>query len=100
MPEWVSEAEEKEQEGPGEHPGLTRREREAFRLAGLGDGDHEIARKMGVTYGVAKNHLSSIRRKLGVKRTDAIRTLAIRAGLVRFAELINPEIDSTVLGGV
>jgi DNA-binding CsgD family transcriptional regulator len=93
MPEWVSKAEEKEQEGPGEHPGLTQREREAFRLVGLGDGDHEIARKMGVSYGMARNYLSALHRKLGVKRTGAIQTLAIRAGLVRFEEMVNPEID-------
>jgi DNA-binding NarL/FixJ family response regulator len=93
VPEWVSEEEENEQEGPGEHPGLTRREREAFRLVGLGNGDHEIARKMGITYGVAKNYLSALRRKLGVKRTDRLQILAIRAGLVRHDELGNSEID-------
>ncbi|MDR0641117.1 MAG: LuxR C-terminal-related transcriptional regulator [Treponema sp.] len=92
MPEWVSGAEGHDQEGPGEHPGLTRREREAFRLVGLGNGDKEIARKMGVSYGVAKNYLSSIRRKLGIKRTDKLPILALRAGLVRYDELVNPEI--------
>jgi DNA-binding NarL/FixJ family response regulator len=100
IPEWVSEAGKDEDEALEENRGLTPKEREVFRLVGMGNGDQEIARKIGVTYGVAKNHLSSIRRKLGVKRTDAIRTLAIRAGLVRFAELINPEIDSKVFGGV
>jgi DNA-binding NarL/FixJ family response regulator len=100
MPEWVSEAEKDEQEGPGEHPGLTRREQEAFRLVGLGDGDYEIACKMGVSYGMAKNYLSALRRKLGVKRTNALPVLAIRAGLVRYDELVNPGIDSRVLGRV
>jgi DNA-binding CsgD family transcriptional regulator len=99
MPEWVSKAEEGEQEGPGEHPDLTRREREAFRLVGLGDGDQEIARKMGVTYGVAKNYLSAIRRKLGVKRTDGLQILAIKAGLVRYDELVNPGLDLKGLEG-
>jgi DNA-binding NarL/FixJ family response regulator len=93
MPEWVSEAEKDEQEGPGEHPDLTRREREAFRLVGLGNGDDEIACKMGVTYGVAKNYLTSLRRKLGVKRTNILQILAIKAGLVRFNELVNPALD-------
>jgi DNA-binding NarL/FixJ family response regulator len=99
MPEWVREGEKDEQEGPGEHPDLTRREREAFRLVGLGNGDDEIARKMGVTYGVAKNHVSSLRRKLGVKRTDMLQILAIKAGLVRFDELVNPGIDLKGLEG-
>jgi DNA-binding NarL/FixJ family response regulator len=93
MPEWVSEAEENEQEGPGEHPDLTRREREAFRLVGLGNGDDEIACKMSVTYGVVKNYLSSLRRKLGVKRTNILQILAVKAGLVRFNELVNPALD-------
>jgi DNA-binding CsgD family transcriptional regulator len=84
--------EKDEQEGPGEHPGLTRREREAFRLVGLGNGDHEIASKMGVTYGVAKNYLTTLRRKLGVKRTGILPVLAIKAGLVRYDELVNPGI--------
>jgi DNA-binding NarL/FixJ family response regulator len=100
IPEWVSEAEKDEQEGPGEHPGLTRREQEAFRLVGLGDGDYEIACKMGVSYGMAKNYLSALRRKLGAKRTNALTVLAIRAGLVRYDELVNPGIDSRVLGRV
>jgi DNA-binding NarL/FixJ family response regulator len=78
MPEWVSEAGENEQEGPGEHPGLTRRD--------------EIAHKMGVSYGMAKNYLSALRRKLGVKRTGMLSILAIRAGLVGYDELVNPEI--------
>jgi DNA-binding CsgD family transcriptional regulator len=99
MPEWVSEAEEGEQEGPGEHPDLTRREREALRLVGLGNGDDEIARKMGVTYGVAKNYLSSLRRKLGVNRTGVLPILAIKAGLVRFDELVNPRVDLKGLEG-
>jgi DNA-binding NarL/FixJ family response regulator len=47
MPEWVSEAEKDEHEGPGDNPGLTRREREALRLVGMGNGDQEIACKMG-----------------------------------------------------
>jgi DNA-binding NarL/FixJ family response regulator len=99
MPEWVREGEEDEQEGPGEHPGLTRREREAFRLVGLGNGDDEIARKMGVTYGVAKNYLSSLRRKLGVNRTGVLPILAIKTGLVQFDELVNPGIDLKSLEG-
>jgi DNA-binding NarL/FixJ family response regulator len=99
MPEWVNEAETDEQEGPGEHPDLTRREWEAFRLVGLGNGDQEIARKMGVAYGVAKNYLPSIRRKLGVKRTDGLQILAIKAGLVRYDELVNPGIDLKGLEG-
>jgi DNA-binding CsgD family transcriptional regulator len=95
----LSAAEEDEQEGPGEHPGLTRREREAFRLVGLGNGDDEIACKMGVSYGVAKNRVSSLRRKLGVKRTNVLQILAIRAGLVRYDELVNPRVDLKGLEG-
>jgi hypothetical protein len=49
---------------------------------------------------VAKNYLAALRRKLGVKRTGMLPILAIRAGLARFDELVNPEIDSKVLGGV
>jgi DNA-binding NarL/FixJ family response regulator len=100
MPRWVSEAGKERDEAPEENRGLTRREREVFRLMGMGNGDQEIARKMGVSYGTAKNYLTALRGKLGVKRTCMLPILAIKAGLVRFDELVNPEIDSKVLGGV
>jgi DNA-binding CsgD family transcriptional regulator len=59
----------------------------------MGNGDREIALKTGISYGAAKNKLSALRRKLGVNRTGALQVLAIKAGLVRFEELVNPEID-------
>ncbi|MDR2758653.1 MAG: hypothetical protein LBB78_04680 [Spirochaetaceae bacterium] len=59
----------------------------------MGNGDREIALKTGVSYGAAKNKLSALRRKLGVNRTGTLQVLAIKAGLVRFEELVNPEID-------
>jgi DNA-binding NarL/FixJ family response regulator len=92
MPEWVNEAAE-DGEGPEDNPDLTRKEQEVLRLVGLGNGDQEIASKMGVSYGVAKNYLVSIRRKLGVNRTGALQVLAVKAGLVRFDELVNPAVD-------
>jgi DNA-binding CsgD family transcriptional regulator len=92
MPEWVNEAAE-DGEGPGDNPGLTPKEQEVLRLVGMGNGDREIALKTGVRYGVAKNKLSALRKKLGVNRTGVLQVLAIKAGLVRFEELVNPEID-------
>jgi DNA-binding NarL/FixJ family response regulator len=93
MPEWVNEAGKDKDEAPEENRGLTRKEREVFRLVGMGNGDKEIACKMGVTYGVAKNYLVSLRRKLGVNRTGMLQILAVKAGLVRFDELVNPAVD-------
>jgi DNA-binding NarL/FixJ family response regulator len=92
MPEWVGET-EKDYEGPEDNPGLTRKEQEVLRLVGMGNGDREIALKTGVSYGVAKNKLSALRKKLGVNRTGTLQVLAIKAGLVRFEELVNTEID-------
>jgi DNA-binding NarL/FixJ family response regulator len=92
MPEWVSEAPE-DYEGPENNPGLTRKEQEVLRLVGMGNGDQEIALKTGVSYGTAKNNLSALRKKLGVNRTGVLQVLAIKAGLVRFEELVNPEIN-------
>jgi DNA-binding CsgD family transcriptional regulator len=97
MPEWVNEAAE-DGEGPEDNPGLTRKEQEVLRLVGMGNGDQEIARKTGISYGSAKNKLSALRRKLGVNRTGALQVLAIKMGLVRFEELVNPEIDLKRLG--
>jgi hypothetical protein len=42
---------------------------------------------------VVKNYLTVLRRKLGVKRTGVLPILAIKAGLVRFDELVNPAVD-------
>jgi DNA-binding NarL/FixJ family response regulator len=96
-PEWVNEA-EKDGEGPEDNPGLTRKETEVLRLVGMGNGDREIALKTGVSEGRARNCVSALRRKLGVNRTGALQVLAIKAGLVRFEELVNPEIDLKELG--
>jgi hypothetical protein len=42
--------------------------------------------------------VSALRKKLGVNRTGVLQVLAIKAGLVRFEELVNPEIDLKELG--
>jgi DNA-binding NarL/FixJ family response regulator len=96
-PEWVSEV-EKDGEGPEDNPGLTRKEREVLRLVGMGNGDQEIALKTGVSCGRARNILSELHKKLGVKRTGVLQVLAIKAGLVRFEELVNPGIDLQGVG--
>jgi DNA-binding NarL/FixJ family response regulator len=97
MSEWVGKA-GKDYEGPEDNPGLTRKEREVLRLVGMGNGDQEIALKRGVSYGRARNILTVLRKKLGVTRTGTLQVLAIKAGLVRFEELVNPGIDLKGLG--
>jgi DNA-binding NarL/FixJ family response regulator len=92
-PEWVSEAEDEDCEGPEDNSGLTPKEREVLRLVGMGNGDREIALKTGVSEERARNCVSALRKKLGVSRTGALQVLAIKAGLVRFEELVNPGIN-------
>ena len=56
--------------GPSE--ALSEREVEVLRLIGSGTSNKEIARRLYITEGTAKNHVSKILRKLGLKdRTQA-----------------------------
>lgn len=56
--------------------GLSRREREIFRLAVLGSSSRELAARLFISVKTVDSHLLNIARKLGVRTT---------AGLVRFA---------------
>ena len=63
---------------PDKNPltGLSRREREIFRLAVLGSSSRELAARLFISVKTVDSHLLNIARKLGVRTT---------AGLVRFA---------------
>jgi DNA-binding NarL/FixJ family response regulator len=63
----------------------------------MGNGEREIALKTGVSEGRARNCVSALRKKLGVNQTGVLQVLAIKAGLVRFEELVNPGIDLEVV---
>ena len=59
-------------EGTGPSGALSEREVEVLRLIGSGTSNKEIARRLYITEGTAKNHVSKILRKLGLKdRTQA-----------------------------
>jgi DNA-binding NarL/FixJ family response regulator len=79
-------AEASRDEGP--LASLSRREREIFRLAVLGSGNRDLARRLFISVKTVDSHLLNIARKLGV------RTIT---GLVRFAAehgiAIGPEIE-------
>jgi len=58
--------------GGGRPDALSEREAEVLRLIGSGASNREIARSLYITEGTAKNHISKILRKLGLKdRTQA-----------------------------
>ncbi|WDZ90474.1 response regulator transcription factor [Nocardiopsis sp. HUAS JQ3] len=53
--------------GHGEAPRLSEREEEVARLVGTGATNREVARALFITEGTAKNHVTSILRKLGLR---------------------------------
>jgi DNA-binding NarL/FixJ family response regulator len=75
--------------------GLSRREREIFRLAVLGSSSRELATRLFISVKTVDSHLLNIARKLGVRTT---------AGLVRFAAehgiVTGPELQSQASSSV
>ncbi len=53
--------------GHEEAPRLSEREEEVARLVGTGATNREVARALFITEGTAKNHVTSILRKLGLR---------------------------------
>ncbi len=63
---------EEEEAPPGEAIELSAREIEVLKLVGAGASNREISRKLYITEGTTKNHISKILRKLGLRdRTQA-----------------------------
>ncbi|GAA4373823.1 hypothetical protein GCM10023166_24890 [Paeniglutamicibacter cryotolerans] len=66
-----------------EQLGLTTRQAEIARLAGLGSSNREIAEELDMSIRTAESHLYQIFGKLGVrKRSDLNRLLQVHAGLI------------------
>lgn len=61
---------------------LSDREREILRLAASGDGNRQIAARLGISPNTVKKHLSNIFTKTGVASRTEAALLAVREGLV------------------
>lgn len=66
--------------GPPASP-LSEREAEVARLVGEGATNRQIARRLFITEGTAKNHISSILRKLGLRDRTQLAVWVGRSGL-------------------
>ena len=66
---------------PGELAELTERERGVLRLLGQGYSNKEIGDALFITEGTAKNHVSSIMEKLGLRDRTQTALWAVRHGL-------------------
>jgi DNA-binding NarL/FixJ family response regulator len=71
-------------EAPMEVEELTERELEVLRELGLGLSNKEIAEKLFITEGTAKNHVSNIISKLGVRDRTQAAIFAVRYGITTF----------------
>jgi DNA-binding NarL/FixJ family response regulator len=71
-------------EVPKEVEELTEREVEVLRELGLGLSNKEMAEKLFITEGTAKNHVSNIISKLGVRDRTQAAIFAVRYGITTF----------------
>jgi DNA-binding NarL/FixJ family response regulator len=62
---------------------LTVREIEVLKLIACGDGDREIAGKLGIAFRTVRSHRSNLMGKLGAHESSALVRYAIRTGLIR-----------------
>jgi DNA-binding NarL/FixJ family response regulator len=65
---------------------LTNREIEVLRLLGSGFNNREVARKLYISEGTVKNHISSILKKLEIRDRTQAALFALKAGLVENRE--------------
>jgi DNA-binding NarL/FixJ family response regulator len=66
--------------GPGLREPFTRREHDVMRLVGLGLGNKEIARRLGVSVTTVRTHLSKVYDKLGTASRVELALLAAQTG--------------------
>ncbi|WP_051061729.1 response regulator [Nocardiopsis chromatogenes] len=69
------------EEGRAAREGLSEREAEVARLVGGGATNRQIARRLFITEGTVKNHVSSILRKLGLRDRTQLAVWVGRSGL-------------------
>ena len=68
-------------------PSLTPREREVIVAFVTAGGTKRAAAQLGISESTAKNHLTSVRRKLGVDTTTQAFVLAVRNRLIAWREI-------------
>jgi DNA-binding NarL/FixJ family response regulator len=61
---------------------LTAREIEVLKLIACGDGDREVAAKLGISFRTARTHRSNVMEKLDAHESSALVRYAIRTGLI------------------
>lgn len=69
-------------QAPGEHPGLTQRERQVLHLVAAGDSNREIASALQVSEHTVARHLQNIFAKLGVSSRTEATVLALKRDLI------------------
>jgi DNA-binding NarL/FixJ family response regulator len=69
-----------------EHRVLSEREVEVAELVGAGATNREIARRLYITEGTAKNHISKILRKLGLRDRTQLALYAVERGWMKQSE--------------
>lgn len=61
---------------------LTAREVEVLKLIAYGDGNREVAVKLGISFRTARTHRSNLMEKLDAHESSALVRYAIRTGLI------------------
>jgi DNA-binding NarL/FixJ family response regulator len=97
LPRWLEEAAAEYELAIPEYCCLGKREILVLRLSAMGNSIEDIALKLEIGAGTARNYISSIHRKLGVHSHAEMTGLALRMGIVNPGELVEEESAIKVL---
>jgi DNA-binding NarL/FixJ family response regulator len=97
LPHWLEAAAEEYELGIPDYCRLNKSEILVLRLSAMGNSIEDIALKLEIGTGTARNYISSIHRKFGVHSHAEMTGLALRMGIVKPGELVAEEINITAL---
>jgi DNA-binding NarL/FixJ family response regulator len=97
LPRWIEETVDRYSLALPEYTYLQKCEIPVMRLAALGNGIEDIALKLGIGRGTARNHISNIHKKFNIHTITDVVSIALRVGIIHPDELITKEIDIHIL---
>jgi DNA-binding NarL/FixJ family response regulator len=97
LPRWLEEEAAEYELASPDYGRLNKREIMVLRLSAMGNSIEDIALKLEIGAGTARNYISSIHRKFSVHSHAEMTGLALRMGIVQPGELVVEEINIKAL---